>query len=75
MDYSSEIKNLIEILMKEGGSDLHLSAGNPPIIRVSGALTPLSTRAVLTGEDTAGIISVLLSKEQKDSFFKNQEVD
>lgn len=75
MEYTSEIKNLIDILMKEDGSDLHLSAGNYPTIRVSGSLMPLSKKAVLTGEDTLGIISVLLSPKQKEEFLNNQEID
>jgi len=75
MEYSSEIKNLIDILIKEGGSDLHLSAGNPPIIRVAGSLIPLTNKSELTGEDTLGLISILLNEEQKVLFLENQEVD
>lgn len=75
MDYTTEIKSLIDILIKEGGSDLHISAGSPPTVRVSGSLVPLSSRAELTGEDTLGLISALLNEEQKTSFLKNQEID
>jgi len=75
MDYATEIKGLIDILIKEGGSDLHISEGNPPVIRVSGSLIPLSNKEALTGEDTLGLISALLNEEQKASFIKNQEID
>ena len=75
MEYATEIKSLIDTLIKEGGSDLHLSAGSNPIIRVSGSLIPLSNKSVLTGEDTLGLISEILTPEQKERFLKNQEID
>lgn len=75
MDYTVYTNELIDTLIKEGGSDLHISAGNPPVIRVSGSLIPLSSKEVLTGEATLGIISALLDEEQKAEFLKNQEVD
>ncbi|NQV92925.1 PilT/PilU family type 4a pilus ATPase [Candidatus Kaiserbacteria bacterium] len=75
MDYTTYINELIDILIKEGGSDLHMSAGNPPVIRVSSSLSPLSNKDVLTGEVTLGIISALLNEEQRDTFLKNQELD
>lgn len=75
MEYTSQIKKLIDILMKEGGSDLHLSAGNHPTIRVSGSLTPLSKEPSLTAEDTLGLISALISPKQREEFLANQEID
>ncbi len=75
MEYITEMENLIDILMKEGGSDLHISAGNPPNIRVAGSLIPLSNKAALTNEDSLGLISSLLNNEQKEEFLKNQEID
>ena len=75
MDYDTEIKNLIETLMKEGGSDLHISANNPPTIRVAGSLIPLSNKQPLTPEDTLSLISALLNDEQKARFLENQEID
>lgn len=75
MNYVDEINNLVDILIKEGGSDLHISAGNPPTVRVAGSLVPLSNKATLTSEDTLNLISPLLNEEQKALFLKNQEID
>lgn len=75
MEYATEIKNLIETLIQEGGSDLHLSADNHPTIRVSGSLVPLSTRPVLSADDTLGLISEILSEEQRAEFLANKEID
>ncbi len=75
MDYLTKIKELIDILIKEGGSDLHISKGNHPVIRVAGSLVPLSSKEVLTAEDSLGLISALLNEEQKILFEENQEID
>jgi Tfp pilus assembly pilus retraction ATPase PilT len=39
-NYKEKLTHLIEQLVSQGASDLHLSVGVQPIIRVSGALTP-----------------------------------
>ena len=39
--YKFEVDRLFEALVKLSGSDLHLKADQPPIIRVKGSLTPL----------------------------------
>ena len=53
-DYKQEIKDLISLLVKEDASDLHLSQGRTPIIRVAGALIPLLKKAVLSATDMQG---------------------
>lgn len=75
MEYGQEMRTLIETVIKEGGSDLHLSAGAPPSIRVSGSLVSLTSKPPLTKEDTFGLISELLTPEQKERFSTTQEVD
>ncbi len=75
MDYKKELEELVELVMKEGGSDIHLSEGMHPTIRVSGFLLPISRKPVLSKGDTMGFITELLNKENKDLFLKNQEID
>jgi twitching motility protein PilT len=65
MDYRKEIEALVDVVIKEGASDLHLSEGRPPIIRVNGGLIPLLKRPTLTAVDLRGLASVLLSPETK----------
>ena len=50
------IQDLIKLLVREGGSDLHLKVGSPPIIRVNGLLSPVEGYEVL---DSAGIEAML----------------
>ncbi len=75
MEYARELTELIETVIHEGGSDLHLSTGSHPTIRVSGALTPLIQKKPLTREDTLGFIGELLTPAQKKTFLETQEID
>lgn len=75
MDYKTELADLVKIVANEGASDLHLSEGRRPTIRVSGFLIPLVKKNILTKEDLDGIISELISKENKEIFLKEKEID
>ena len=75
MDYKNELNDLIKTVFQEGASDLHLSEGKRPTIRVSGMLLPLVKREVVTKETAIGILSELVSKENRDFFLKNKELD
>lgn len=72
---SSHIVALLDIVISEGGSDLHISAGSYPTIRVAGALVPLVHQEVLTPEVTEALLQGLLSEERKQEFAKQQSVD
>lgn len=75
VDYQKELQDLIAIVVGENGSDIHFSVGSHPMIRVAGSLLPLVKKPVLTDEDAAGFLEVMLTEEQKGRFEKNQDVD
>ncbi|MBX4209337.1 PilT/PilU family type 4a pilus ATPase [Candidatus Parcubacteria bacterium] len=75
LDYKKEFEDLIETVIKESASDLHLSAGRYPTLRVAGFLIPLMNRKVLTREDMAGFLPVILDAADKDLFLKQREID
>jgi twitching motility protein PilT len=74
-DYKTVLADLIRTVANEGASDLHLSEGRHPTIRVSGMLLPLVKHPVLTKVDTAGILNELLSDKNKELFSNTKEVD
>jgi len=74
-DYKTFLADLIKTVVAEGASDLHLSEGRNPIIRVSGMLLPLVKHPIVTKEDTAGILNELLSDKNKELFFSTKEID
>ncbi|PLS67349.1 MAG: twitching motility protein PilT, partial [Cyanobacteria bacterium M5B4] len=54
------IEDLMEEVIERKGSDLHISAGLPPFIRISGRLTP-TDRDPLTAEETQRLIFAMLN--------------
>jgi twitching motility protein PilT len=75
MDYKQKLAQLIELVIAQGASDLHLSTGNAPIIRVSGALTPILSEQKLSKEDMTGLISELIPPDRKAKFLETHEAD
>ncbi len=75
MDYKNELKELIKSVFQEGASDLHLAEGKKPNIRVSGVLIPLVKKDEITKEGISGILSELVTKENKEIFLKDKELD
>lgn len=73
--YADRLKKLIDAVIAQGGSDLHLGSGNHPVVRISGDLIPLLTEEKLTPEDTMGLLTELLTEDKKKQFLQTQEVD
>jgi twitching motility protein PilT len=70
-----DIKVLLDTVVSEGGSDLHLSVGNHPVLRVAGALVPLMQQPVLTAADTDALLAQIMPAERAESYKENQTVD
>lgn len=70
-----EIQELLSITIEEKASDLHLSVGQPPILRIAGALVFLSKKAPTTRELTEEFASALLSEEQMARLREDKEID
>src|SRR3989344_709497 len=60
---------------QNSASDIHLSPGNYPILRIDGRLIPLSNKKILDSEMLEGLISVLLGDERKTRFISEKEID
>ena len=66
---------LLDFVVAQGGSDLHIFAGGPPMLRVSGALIPMSKHPAFTAEETAEMLKSIVPPERFESFEKAQSVD
>ncbi len=75
MDYKQKLTGLVETVVAQGASDLHLGAGHAPIVRVSGSLMPLLTEQPLTREDVLGLLTEILSPERMKKFLETREAD
>ena len=62
-------------MVEERASDVHLSPGFPPAVRVRGRITPLDDYAPLTPQDTREIVYSLLNDSQRKRFENEQQLD
>ena len=74
-NYKEEVESLIIRALADGVSDIHLAPGRYPTFRISGNLVPLMNLAVLTAEDTLGILTEIVSPEFKERFIQEKEID
>lgn len=69
------IQDLLRDTVKKKSSDLHLSVGNPPVMRLDGQLVKLSNTGIVEKEDMQVIVSSLLSEEQLKNLEITKEMD
>ncbi len=74
-DYHSKLNELLEAVAKQNASDLHISVGRHPTLRIDGELIPLVKQPIITPEYAQGLIFALLTDEQKERFLKEKEID
>jgi twitching motility protein PilT len=75
MSNNNQLNELLSITVTEQASDLHLSVGHPPVIRLAGSLIPLVKKKKLSSEDVKKIADALMTEEQKKRFLEKKEVD
>ena len=69
------INDLLEELLAAGGSDLHITAGSPPRMRVHGLLRPLEGYDPLTPPQLRVLIYGILTARQREEFENKLELD
>jgi len=75
IDYQKKLAELMILAAQQGASDLHLSVGKHPTVRIDGNLIPVSNEPILTPELTAGLISALIDSEQQEKLISDKEID
>jgi twitching motility protein PilT len=65
---------LLEVLDRRA-SDLHITAGSPPMVRVRGRLTPLDSYPTLSPTETREIVYSILSNSQRQKFETQWQID
>jgi twitching motility protein PilT len=68
------VHQLLKLMVQEGASDLHLTVGSPPAMRLHGDVIRVKVPP-LKGEDTRRLIYQVLSDEQKRELEKSWELD
>lgn len=75
MDFYKQLSELLLAAIKQSASDLHISVGRRPTVRIDSTLTPVGNSQVITKEVAEGLIGALMSDEQKGIFGQNLQVD
>jgi twitching motility protein PilT len=72
---AATMADLLQLLVDRGGSDLHLTVGTYPQIRLAGKLEPLKQFEQLTPQDTQRLAYSVLNEAQKQKFEEESELD
>ncbi len=70
-----DIKELLDLTVKNNASDLHILPGIPPAIRINGSLSLLSNYSAVSKETAEQMIFAVVSPEQKELIITNKELD
>lgn len=71
---SLKIQQLFKLMVDSNASDLHITSGTSPGLRVHGEIVKVKI-APLNGEDTKRLIYQILTEDQKNEFEKKLELD
>jgi twitching motility protein PilT len=71
IDFAAVLTRMVEVR----ASDVHLTPGVPPALRVRGRIQPLDDHPVLTPQDTREIVYAILNDAQRKQFENNLQLD
>jgi twitching motility protein PilT len=69
------VAKLLDVLWDEKGSDLLITAGSPPLMRVDGSLRAVPNEPLYTAEITQQLVMGILDMELKAKFKKSKQLD
>jgi twitching motility protein PilT len=75
MAYAASIDELLEQSVALGASDLHVTVGSPPVVRVRGSLSALEGAEPLDAEATQALLYRILSTEQQKRLELDRQID
>lgn len=74
-NYQQNLETLLDLVIQNGASDLHLGEGRHPFIRVNGELTPIVQYPQLSKEDIVGMLGIMINSDALRKISNLQEVD
>ena len=73
MDF--DFADVLEKMVAAKASDVHLTPGSPPVLRVRGLITPMEEYGPLTPQHTRDVVYSILSDDQRKRFENNKSLD
>ena len=64
----ASIDEFFKIMVEQGASDLHLTSGAPPFLRLHGGMSQMNFKE-LSSQDVQGLVFEILSEKQKKNFY------
>jgi twitching motility protein PilT len=68
-------RQILELVVSQGATDLHLKVPSPPVLRIDSVLVPQEEWPKLTAPDIQGIFEEITTQEQRALFEQEQELD
>jgi twitching motility protein PilT len=73
-EWKVSLQQLLKAMIEQGASDMHITTGTPPLLRIDGSVVPLKLPA-LGPVETKQLCFTVLSEEQRAHFEKYNELD
>ncbi|CAB4848647.1 unannotated protein [freshwater metagenome] len=74
-DDDFSLGDALTAMLERGASDLHITAGARPMVRISGSLVPLDDFALLTPPVIQRVMYAIITQAQREKFEENLELD
>jgi len=68
-------RQILELVVEKGATDLHVKVPSPPVLRIDSALVPQEECPPFTAKDIEGIFEEITTEEQREVFIREQELD
>jgi len=72
---TAQMKQLLDLAIERGASDLHITVGVPPALRIDGKLLPLTDIGASTPETAERLLMSIMNEEQVDRLHQRRELD
>ena len=69
------VTELFKYMQQRGASDLHITVGKPPVVRVDGTLQEIPNMPILSPQHTQALVYSILTDAQKKQFEETNELD
>jgi twitching motility protein PilT len=69
------MEKLFALMIERKASDIHITTGNPPILRIDGVIVPLTDRPVLGPADTERLLLPIAPERNREEFQRRHDTD
>lgn len=71
----ARLTELLDLVVSQKASDLHIFAGSPPVIRMAGELVPVTNRPPFTAAETESLLKAIVPSARWEKFLETKSVD